>query len=56
MLSVIAATALCLTVVLSMSDLAPLWLLALLVVVLGAGAPGSVLGFDFARTFTPGTA
>jgi MFS family permease len=52
-LSVIAATALCWTVVLALPAPAPLWLLAVLVVVLGAGAPGSVLGFDFARTFNP---
>lgn len=52
-LTVIAATALCWTVVLSIPGPAPMWLLALLVVVLGAGAPGSVLGFDFARTFNP---
>jgi MFS family permease len=52
-LSVIAATALCWTVVLALRAPAPLWLLAVLVVVLGAGAPGSVLGFDFARTFNP---
>jgi MFS family permease len=52
-LSVIATTALMWTVVLSLSGPAPLWVLAVLVVVLGAGAPGSVLGFDFARTFNP---
>lgn len=32
---------------------APLWLLVLLVVVLGVGGPGSVIGFDFARTSNP---
>lgn len=52
-LAVIAATALCWTAVLSIPGPAPLWLLTLLVVVLGAGAPGSVVGFDFARTFNP---
>ena len=33
---------------------APLWLLALLVVVLAIGGPGSMIGFDFARTHNPG--
>lgn len=32
---------------------APLWLLAGLVIVLAIGGPGSMIGFDFARTFNP---
>ena len=52
-LSMIAVTALTWTMVLALPDPAPLALLAFLVVVLGAGAPASVLGFDFARTFNP---
>ncbi len=31
----------------------PLWLVVTLVVVLGIGGPGSLIGFDFARTFNP---
>ncbi|PPF85173.1 MFS transporter [Subtercola sp. Z020] len=31
----------------------PLWLIVLLVVAMGAGGPGSLIGFDFARTFNP---
>lgn len=31
----------------------PTWLMILLVVVLGVGGPGSLIGFDFARTFNP---
>ncbi|MFC5931032.1 MFS transporter [Cryobacterium melibiosiphilum] len=31
----------------------PLWLLVLLLVVVGVGGPGSLIGFDFARTFNP---
>ena len=31
----------------------PLWLLASLIFILGVGAPGSLIGFDFARTFNP---
>jgi MFS family permease len=33
----------------------PLWLLVLLVVVLAVGGPGSLVGFDLARTFNPPT-
>ena len=32
---------------------APLWLLILLIVVISVGGPGSMVGFDFARTFNP---
>ena len=35
---------------------APLWLLVILVVVISVGGPGSMVGFDFARTFNPGAA
>ena len=31
----------------------PLWLIVLLLIVLGGGGPGSLIGFDFARTFNP---
>lgn len=31
----------------------PLWLVVVLLIVLGAGGPGSLIGFDFARTFNP---
>ncbi|GAA4805161.1 nitrate/nitrite transporter [Nocardioides caeni] len=33
---------------------APLWLLVVLVLVVGAGGPGSMVGFDVARTSNPG--
>ena len=32
---------------------APRWLLVVLVIVIGTGGPGSMIGFDFARTFNP---
>ena len=32
---------------------APRWLLVALVVVIGTGGPGSMIGFDYARTFNP---
>ena len=50
LLSVIAANALTWTVVLLLPGPAPMWLLVLLVVVLSAGGPGSVVGIDIART------
>lgn len=50
-LSVIALNAGAWGVVLLLAEPAPLWLLAALVVALAAGGPGSVVGFDFARTF-----
>ena len=34
---------------------APLWLLVVLVMVLAVGGPGSMVGFDLARTFNPPT-
>jgi MFS family permease len=53
-LSVIAANVTVWTAVLSFSGPAPRWLLVLLVTVLAAGGPGSVVGFDIARTANPG--
>ena len=41
------------TAVLIWPDRPPFWLVATLVVVLGIGGPGSLIGFDFARTFNP---
>lgn len=40
-------------IVLSLPGPAPLWLLLLLVAVISVGGPGSVIGFDYARTFNP---
>lgn len=31
----------------------PLWLVILVIVAMGTGGPGSLIGFDFARTFNP---
>jgi MFS family permease len=31
----------------------PLWLIVLLILVVAAGGPGSLIGFDYARTFNP---
>jgi MFS family permease len=53
-LAVMGTTVLVWTVVLIVPPPAPVWLLVLLVVVLAMGGPGSMIGFDFARTFNPG--
>lgn len=52
-LLIAAATAAGWAAVLLMPGRSPLWLLAGLVVVLAIGGPGSMIGFDFARTFNP---
>jgi sugar phosphate permease len=43
------------TVVLLWPGDAPIWLLVVLVVATGLGGPGSMIGFDVARTFAPAT-
>nr|WP_204263269.1 MFS transporter [Geodermatophilus normandii] len=52
-LSILALTAGTWTVVLLWPGRAPLWLLVWLVVVLGTNGPGSMIGFDYARTWNP---
>lgn len=52
-LLIAGATATAWAAVLLLPGRAPLWLLAGLVVVLAIGGPGSMIGFDFARTFNP---
>ncbi len=52
-LSILGLTAATWTVVLLWPGRAPLWLLVVLVVVLGTNGPGSMIGFDFARTWNP---
>jgi MFS family permease len=52
-LSIVAAIATSWVVVLLWPGDAPLWLLALLVIATGLGGPGSMVGFDVARTFAP---
>jgi cyanate permease len=52
-LGIIASNAAIWTVVLALPSRAPLWLLTLLVVLISVGGPGSMVGFDFARTFNP---
>lgn len=50
-LAIAVATAAAWAAVLLHPGRSPLWLLAVLVVVLGVGGPGSAIGFDYARTF-----
>jgi MFS family permease len=50
---ILGATATLWTVVLLWPGRAPLWLLVVLVVVLATNGPGSMIGFDFARTWNP---
>jgi MFS family permease len=52
-LTVIGAHALVWSAVLLVAPPAPRWLLVLLVIVIGTGGPGSMIGFDYARTFNP---
>ncbi|PYE18769.1 nitrate/nitrite transporter NarK [Williamsia limnetica] len=52
-LFIMGSNALMWTIILLLPGPAPLWLLIMLVVVVSIGGPGSVIGFDFARTFNP---
>ncbi|NMR30161.1 MFS transporter [Crystallibacter degradans] len=52
-LLIIAATAAAWLAVLLYPGRAPFWLLVVLVLVLAVGGPGSMIAFDFARTFNP---
>jgi sugar phosphate permease len=54
-LGIVAAIAGVWAVVLIWPGRAPLWLLVALVVVTAVGGPGSMVGFDLARTFNPPT-
>src|SRR5688572_17924603 len=51
--TILAATATVWTVVLLWPGRAPLALLVVLVIVLGTNGPGSMIGFDYARTWNP---
>ncbi|MDT5387792.1 MAG: hypothetical protein QOE04_1433, partial [Mycobacterium sp.] len=52
-LAIIGSNAAAWTAVLVLPGRAPLWLLVVLIVVISVGGPGSMVGFDFARTFNP---
>jgi MFS family permease len=52
-LGIVVSNALIWAVVLALPTRAPLWLLIVLIVLISVGGPGSMVGFDFARTFNP---
>ncbi len=52
-LGIVTAIGICWTAVLLWPDEPPLWMIVVLVIALGVGGPGSLIGFDFARTFNP---
>lgn len=52
-LAIVLAIGAAWTALLTWPGTPPFWLLIVLLVVLGAGGPGSLIGFDFARTFNP---
>ncbi|MEF2977910.1 MFS transporter [Subtercola sp. YIM 133946] len=52
-LAIVGMLAVVWTVVLLWPGVPPVWLIVVLVVALGIGGPGSLIGFDFARTFNP---
>jgi MFS family permease len=52
-LGIVAADVAVWSAVLALPEPAPRWLLVVLVIVLAAGGPGSVVGFDIARTSNP---
>jgi MFS family permease len=53
--AIVGASAVTWAVVLLWPGRSPLWLLIVLVVVLASNGPGSLLGFDYARTENPAT-
>lgn len=52
-LAIVSALGILWTLVLLWPGHPPFWLVVILVIVLGIGGPGSLIGFDFARTFNP---
>ena len=52
-LAIVTAIGASWTAVLAWPGHPPLWLMVTLLVILGVGGPGSLIGFDFARTFNP---
>jgi MFS family permease len=52
-LGIVAALGIAWAIVLAWPGVPPLWIIIALLIVIGVGGPGSVIGFDFARTFNP---
>lgn len=52
-LGIVSTMALAWAVVLLWPGIPPFWMIVVLLVVVAAGGPGSLIGFDFARTYNP---
>lgn len=52
-LGIVAAMGIVWTLVLAWPGHPPFWLVVILLVIVAIGGPGSLIGFDFARTFNP---
>ncbi len=52
-LGIVVVMALCWSAILAWPDRPPFWLVVVLILAVGVGGPGSLIGFDFARTFNP---
>ncbi|MGV8886214.1 MAG: MFS transporter [Microbacteriaceae bacterium] len=52
-LAIVASMGIAWTAVLAWPGTPPVWLVITLIVVIAIGGPGSLIGFDFARTFNP---
>ena len=52
-LGIVIALGMAWTLVLAWPGQPPVWTVVLLVICIGIGGPGSIIGFDFARTFNP---
>ncbi len=52
-LGIVIAMGIVWAVVLAWPTVPPLWLLVVLIVVIAVGGPGSLIGFDYARTYNP---
>jgi len=52
-LGIVAAMGVAWVAVLTWPGVPPLWLVITLIVVIAIGGPGSLIGFDYARTFNP---
>ncbi|MHB1172207.1 MAG: MFS transporter [Lacisediminihabitans sp.] len=52
-LMIVAAMTIAWTLVLTWPGEPPLWMLVALIITIGVGGPGSLIGFDFARSFNP---
>jgi sugar phosphate permease len=52
-LGIVTAMGIVWTVMLTWPGTPPVWLVVVLIITIGVGGPGSLIGFDFARSFNP---